>query len=83
MGPRNKKERTSFWNKLYETYSREQVAAAWLKLKPAAQEIILLHYKEGLTIQQIAERLKKSRSTIQSLESINIYKLYLYLAEPG
>jgi len=60
------KERSAYWVYLQETYTSVELEDALQLLKPVIREILLLHYREGLTFVETAAKLKRSVSIIRN-----------------
>lgn len=83
MGLSNNKERKAWWQAMNRVYSKEQINAALVTLPPDMQRVILLHYKQGTPLREIAHILHRSMTAIRTRQVMGIYKLWQYFGKPG
>ena len=72
------KERKAYWKLINEKYSALELGIALGKLKPDAEKIINLHYRENLSLVQISAKMKLSITVIRNHHNRGIYLLYRY-----
>jgi DNA-directed RNA polymerase specialized sigma24 family protein len=70
------KERKAYWDIINEKYCTVEIKKAFDTLKPDAQKILHLRYKESHTFQQISIIMKLSMTVIRNHHNRGIYLLY-------
>ncbi|MGC4233244.1 MAG: sigma factor-like helix-turn-helix DNA-binding protein [Niabella sp.] len=83
MGLNNNKERQAWWRAMNRMYSKQQVNTAISMLPPDMQQVIRLHYEQGVPLPEIALMLKGSMTVIRTRQVMGIYKLWQYFGKPG
>ncbi|WP_157097963.1 RNA polymerase sigma factor [Niabella ginsenosidivorans] len=83
MGLSNNKERQAWWQAMNRVYSEQQINAAIATLPPDMQQVILLHYKKGIPLREIAPIVNRSMTAIRTRQVMGIYKLWQYFGKPG
>lgn len=82
MGLNNNKQRQVWWQAMNRMYSEEQINEAISTLLPDMQQVIRLHYGQGISLQEITHILKRSMTAIRTRQVMGIYKLWQYFGKP-
>ena len=82
MGLNNNKQRQAWWQAMNRMYSEEQINEAISTLLPDMQQVIRLHYEQGIPLQEIAHTLERSMTAIRTRQVMGIYKLWQYFGKP-
>ena len=82
MGLNSNKERKAWWEAMHRRYTKQEIDAAMATLPPGMQQVIRLHYGQGVALQEITVMLQRNMTTIRTRQVMGIYRLWQYFGKP-
>ena len=70
------KERREYWGLVQSKYPAIEIVKALRTLKPDAAKVLILHYRQNYSFNEITIIMQKSITVIRNHHNRGIYKLY-------